>query len=134
MNIIDILNFMNEFGARLTQEQSIEAYYYFSDMIDQERLIAIYRNNLVGFITVSLGDDYEKFYHKDLWEVAEHDPKSETVYIEKMVAKNWNKELRRKFETILLAKYPQIKEAVWHRPTRTDDRKVMVRSRLCNLK
>ena len=84
-----------------------------------------------GIIIFSLCNDYEPFYKKYTWKYLKHDRKGHIAYIEKMACYGWSKELRKAFEERLVAKYPNIEQAIWHRYGKTGDRTVIYRRKVC---
>lgn len=101
---------------------------YFRSMAKDGRLVTIDEDNeFLAFVTFSICDDYRVYQLKDLWEYLPHNPTGFICFIEKLAAKKWNKNIRKKLEEAILNKFPQIEETVWFRPTKTDEERKVTR-------
>ena len=123
MNPIEILKFMGEQGARYKPSQLGLILSYLDAMIQDKRIIIIYEENQpYAFMAFSICNDMVQYLKKDLWAYLPHDPHGRTIYIEKLVSKSWNRELRLKFEEEILKLYPQLEKGIWHRYAKWGDR------------
>ena len=126
MRVIDLLVFMGEYGKRYRESEVPEIFLYFQQMNIDERIIAILKNEeLYGFACISIGDNWQQFHKKDTWNYRTHSPEGKIVYIELLICKEWNRELRLLLEQEILRKYPQIEKAVWHKWAKWGDRQVL---------
>lgn len=126
MNAIDLLLFMGELGKRYSEKDLLEAHYYLYRMIDDGRTIVIMEDGKVhAFICFSICEDFEQFYKKDTWDYIPHYPSGSIIYIELMICRKWTKELRGKFEELIIQRYPQLHTGIWHKYAKWGDRKVL---------
>ena len=126
MKILTILKFMGETGIRFKQDELSDIFYYIRSMIASCRVIELCDNETrYGYLFFSICNDIEPYYKKPTWRYVSDNKNGDKVYIEKLVAKAWNKELRKIVEKNLHQLYPNLVEAIWHRWGKTSDRKVI---------
>lgn len=131
MNVIDLMKSMGEMGTMYRAQDFNEILDYCALMLYDERVIMINDDSKpVAFVFYSLTDDPERFLKKGEYEYLPHDIKSKTIYVEKLVSFNWNRDLRALFERIVTTKYPQLENGVWHRRGKHGDRQVLTKRRL----
>ncbi len=131
MNALDILCFMGDLGIRYPKDAIDECIRYVENMVRTDRVITIRDGSgLNAIVFFSICNDWEPFYKKETWEYYDHTPTGNALYVEKIVAKRFTKEMRRELETLFLAKYPQLEFAKWHRWGKIGDRGVTVRRKL----
>ena len=134
MNAILLLKAMGEMGVRYPASHIDEIIDYTTKMYDNGRIITISDpNGLFAVAFFSITDSPEEFLKKGELVYKSHDPVGKIVYLEKLVSRGWNRELRIEFETELLKKYPNITHGVWHRWAKWGDRKVIGKRRLQNV-
>ena len=122
MNTLDILNFMQDCGARIGADEVTLIEDYFDQMIKDKRVHVLYeQSEPIAIIAFSLSNDYFPYYVKDIWEYMPHDKFSDTVYIEKLIAKKWNGRLRRLFSQKLVEQFPQLVRGIWHKARASED-------------
>jgi len=99
---------------------------YFRKMAEDGRLIKIWKDGKSHtFLTFSICDDYRPYAYKALWQVLSHNPSGRICFIEKIVSRGWSKQLRKEIQDAIISRFPSIEEAVWFRPTNTqEERKV----------
>lgn len=125
---------LGELGYRFRQSEVIPAIDYCNRMASEDRIIEISKDgNHYAILFYSMTDDIKPFLEKGTWDFREHNPQATIIYVEKLVARRWTKELRRDFEAMITAKYPQIEQAIWHRWGKTSDRQVIYRRNLSNV-
>lgn len=108
---------------------------YLERMAHDERLIIIRKNDVPHtLVTFSICNDEKDYVDKNVWEVIPHDVTGNTCYIEKIITDGWSSEIRKELQRAILTKYPQIEWAVWYRPGRDEDRKVVRRIREASLR
>ncbi len=135
MRVLDILLFMGELGARYREKDVPLIESYFSKMIADGRVIAIYSNGIPhAILAFSICNDMVKYYQKDTWDYAPHNPYGHVIYVEKLVSKKWDKDLRKQFQHNILLRYPNVDTAIWHRYGRHGDRQVMYKRRLSDVR
>lgn len=106
---------------------------YFQKMIDDGRIIVIKKDSKIhAFIAFSVTDNPEEFHKKGEWNFKTHNPSGKIVYIEKLISKGWNRDLRFQFEEMILKEYPNLERGVWHRWARWGDRKTFTVRRIKN--
>lgn len=102
------------------------SYNYFKKMAEDDRFIRIFEDGVATtFICFSICNDCEDYEKKGLWEYLPHDPMGRICFVEKMGSFNWNKSIRKQLEIEIVKKYPNIEYAIWFRPTKNNDRKVI---------
>ena len=130
MNAIGLIKILGEMGCRFKTSQFNDIIDYFALMLDDERVILISKEGkLCAVLLFSITDDPELHLKKESWEYREHDPQAKTAYIEKLISKSWNKDMRREFESELIRKHPQIERGLWHRYASWGDRQVTIKVR-----
>jgi hypothetical protein len=128
---VSTLAFMGRLGARypLTILETIMD--YTTRMLEDERVIAVHRTEIPhAIIFFSISDSPDVFLAKGSWEYVPHDSFGKIVYLEKLICRKWDKELRKNVEAILIEKYPQLEYGIWHRYAKWGDRKVIAKRRL----
>lgn len=122
MNAIEIIDFFADCGANFKEEDLSGVHDYLTKMLDDHRVLAIFDGHeVIAIVTFSICSDYKKYYSKGVWEYMEHDPYGCTLYIEKLVSKTWNLELRRLMQDLFLEKYPFLTRGIWHRSRDNED-------------
>lgn len=119
MTITDLLKFMGECGARYPESQLPAIYSYFMKMIRDERIVSIYNGEeLCGVMAYTVCRDFGQFYPDTSWNYSEQDAVGDKIYIEFLVFREWDKEIRRLLEAIITEKYPDLREVSWLRQKR----------------
>jgi len=135
MTPIDILLFMGENGIRFKRNEVLSAVDYVTRMIEADRVIIIYENRDVhSVLFFSMSDDTDFFFKKNTWEFRDHDDYGKIVYLEKLVSRGWNKEIRFKVENEILKIHPQMTHGAWHRWDWWGDRMVIAKRRIQNVR
>ena len=117
---------MGEHGIRYTEKELPSVLDYVSYMIANDRVIEIEsERGIEAVIFLSVCDDFDTFYKKPTWIYKPHDPHGKIVYVEKMVATEWNRELRSQFKDFLVNRYPNADRAIWHRWAKWGDIKAI---------
>ena len=132
MNVIMLLEKMGEeIGVRYLPSKIHEIIDYTSKMLDNGRIITLSdESGLLGVMYFSVTDDYEPFLKKGEFEFKSHDPEAKTIYVEKMISRKWNKEIRLEFEKEVMKRYPWVNQCIGHRRSKNGDRKVLNKRRL----
>ena len=135
MNAIDVIKMLGEMGLKFRSSCELDsAILYFINMIKDERIILISEDGEpYAVIAYSMTDDPDTFLKKETWDYLQHDPIGNIVYVEKIVSKSWNRELRNILEHVVSAKYPQMEYGMWHKWAKWGDRKVISKRRLINV-
>lgn len=103
---------------------------YFERMGREGRAITLIKDgDKIAIMTFSLCDNYEPYARKDLWEVMPHDPNGNICFIEKLICLDLSRDVFRELEKFLVTKYPQIEYAIWFRPGKKAERKVIYKRR-----
>ena len=135
MNAIELAKVLGEIGMKFYESQLQEMVRYFSLMLDNHRVIVINKDGSpYSVFFFSITDDPDHFLLKDTWDYRTHNQYGKIVYVEKLVSKGWDREIRVLFEGLIVDQYPQIEYGVWHRWGKTGDRKVTVKRRLSNVR
>lgn len=94
---------------------------YYKDMLNRDRGQLFYNEGkMIGIITFFIGDDDEKYLHKEAWTVIEDDPQGATVYIDQFLSPDHDflGKIYKEFDTFLQwikEKFPTVKRAKWVR-------------------
>lgn len=132
MKVTDLLTFMGECGARYHESQIPDIVSYFMKMIHDERVVIFSSDSQIeAMLVYSMTNDINIFYKKKSWDYLRQDPDGTIVYLEMMVSREWNKDLRIKFEEAIAKKFPQFEYGCWFRATDGNDRMVKVRRIAC---
>jgi hypothetical protein len=124
MNAYDIIKILGEIGVLFRTKIIDDAIDYFALMLYDERIILIKKDgNPHAIICFSMTDEPEIYLKKKTWDYLSHDVLGKTIYVEKIVSKGWDKELRDQFEREIIKRYPQIEYGVWHREGKHGDRR-----------
>lgn len=132
---MDAIELMRTLGADLNcvfrPSELDVAIGYFMNMIKDERVIVIYEDSKPhAVMTYSLTDDPDTFLKKATWDYLPQNLLAKTIYVEKLVSKGWNKELRTLFEQMIIKRHPRLEHGIWHRYGLDGDRKVTTKRRL----
>ena len=128
MDAIELMVILGEMKVRYRESDIEPGIEYFNSMIKDSRVIIIRKDYLpYAVLTFSITDEPDKYLKKGPWEYLSHDVNGKTIYIEKLISKGWDKELRRDFESTLTFLYPQIEYGIWHRWAKWGDRQVITK-------
>lgn len=131
MTTLEILNFMGRRGLRYHKNSLDSLISYIQCMRHENRIIIIESDfSPIAVCFFSICSNYVPYYVKETWDFLTHDPFGKKVYVEKIVSDAWDKTMRNEIERKLIAAYPQLEEAIWHRWDRIGDRKVIARRRI----
>lgn len=115
-------------GWEIKHEHYIAFSDYLKEMLKLNRVMIIQDGESVeAVIMFYLTNDYEILYKKSTWEIAKDDPNGTQIYIDKMVCKSWNKDLRKSVQEAIEKKFPHVEMGVYHRAPK--DRCVKIYSR-----
>jgi len=111
-------------------EAPLRSFDYFEKMGREGRTIVIDQyGKLVAYMTFSICNDYLPYAQKELWEYMAHNPNGKICFVEKMACLKWSRQVLREIEIAIVNKYPQVECAIWYRPGRINQRKVIYRRR-----
>lgn len=103
---------------------------YFKQMASDGRLIIISKDDKFNaLLTFSICEGYLPYANKDLWEYLPHNPEGRICFVEKLISLKWSREIFRQLEKEIVNRHPQIEQAVWFRPGKINERKVVYRRR-----
>ena len=109
MQVIDILKFIGEMGGRFRYDKLGLIMSYFSQMIADRRVIVIYDNSKpVAIACFSLTDEVVRYLKKDTWAYVPHNSSGRICCLEILISNGWNKEMRKKLESEIVKRYPQV--------------------------
>jgi hypothetical protein len=121
----EVINFMGLCGMRYSRSLFLKIYDYIISMIDDERVIVAYRDNkpiMIAFFSICR--DWEPYHNKNTWQYLRNESDGHIAYIEKIVAMEYNKELRNLIEEVIVERFPTTKYGVWHRHKKCTDVRV----------
>ena len=116
---IDFIRFLIDCGGRPSNREARQVAEYFHRLLLRERVVTLtVGKELQAFCTFFLlprGQRLSKFHYRKPWTVPPDLSTGPVAYMDLVVARLWNKKIRRQLEEILVARFPQIEEAVWYR-------------------
>ena len=128
MTSYDIINLMKAWGHNLKTEHIAGFLYYFRQMVHKNRVATVSdEHGVQAVIFFYLTNDYRLLYKKDIWALALDKPSGCQVYVDKLVCREWNLEIRRKFQDFIESTFPNVTEAYYHRAPK--DRCVRIKRR-----
>jgi len=128
MTYLDVLEIMYQLGFKVVRSVVYDVIDYLDNMLRDNRILVINKDGQpYALILFSITNSYEPFFLKSDFDFLPHNPNGRIIYLEKLISKGWDKDLRQQFEETILQIYPQLETAVWHR---RGDRKVVAKRRL----
>ena len=89
---------------------------YLTKMLERNRVMVIEdEDEMQAILCFFLTDDIKKFDNRPTWSTPYDTEDGEIIFIDKMVAKVWTKELRNTVYEAIETKYPWVNQAVWLR-------------------
>ncbi len=103
--------------------QEMEDYWW--RMAAHHRLIRIDegRTGMCTFFVLRDLHDVRRFHARSIWTVPQDYPDGTVIYIDKLMAKIFDRNLLRAIERAVTDRFPQWEQAVWHRPGQDWDRR-----------
>ena len=127
--VYDILCFMGEYGLRYGPKLLPLFESYVERMLNDDRVIVFSENGKVeGVIFFSVDDETNRFWQKKMWEYLPHNPLGTTAYIELLLIKKWNMEVRKNIQYFLENRFPDLLFGRWHRRSKIRDREFIVKT------
>lgn len=121
-------------GLMYKESEIDDAILYCANMLKDERIITINKDGeIYAVMFFSITDSADEFLIKKTWEYRPHHPEGRVIYVEKIVSKGWDKELRSILERVARTKHPQIEYGIWHKWAKWGDRMVITKRRLLNV-
>ena len=128
MTYLDVLEIMHKVGYHIKRSVIHDVVDYVDNMLRDSRILVINRDGEpYALVLFSISNSYEPYFLKNDFDFLPHNPNGRIIYLEKLISKGWDKELRQQFEETILQIYPQLETAVWHR---RGDRKIVAKRRL----
>ena len=122
----DILKIIESWGYSIPDEQARSGFQsYIAEMRSRGRIIEI--SDELGpcaYVFLFLGMSSSFFYKKGLWETPEDFEGGHIAYIDKLVCKRMNLDLRRSIQDAIETRFPNVVIGVYHRAPK--DRQVIV--------
>ena len=132
MNVLGIMKFMGECGAKYDLETFRLAYRYFSKMLRDGRIACIMKSKQnVAMIVFSVCNEPRPYYEKEIWDYIPQFNLGHIVYIEKLISKTWSKGVRTKFEEAITNLYPNLDTGIWHRSRKSGEQMITIERKLC---
>src|SRR3990167_10832588 len=89
---------------------------YLKEMLKRNRVMVVTEGEEIqAVIMFYLTNDYTKIYKKRTWDVVNDESDGTQIYIDKMVCKKFNKELRIRLAEAIENKFPNVVEGFYHR-------------------
>ena len=116
MRIFDIINSFVYWGKVIKSSEIPRFKLYIAEMLRRNRVMIVNGDDgmeclLCYFIT----DNIAKFSNRPMWSTPEDSQEAKTIFIDKMVARKWDKSLREAVKTAINEKFPFVEEAHWLR-------------------
>lgn len=122
----EVINFMGLCGMRYTRSMLLKIYDYVITMINDERVIVAYRDNKpIMVVFYSVCRDWEPYYNKLTWQYLSSEEDGHIAFIEKIIASEYNRDLRELIERVILERYPKVKYGIWFRHRKSTDARVV---------
>lgn len=116
MNLVHLSNLMQNWGFEVHPNHYFMFEGYLTEMLKKDRVMVVWNGPFIeAVILFYLTNDYNKLYKKSMWQVVQDDENGSQLYIDKMICRHWTKGLRENIQRAIQEKFPQIKEAYYHR-------------------
>ena len=104
---------------------------YLYEMGSHERLIVVKQDEQeIGWATFFILDTVEQahlYHQRPMFSWLIDSPDGDVILIDKLVVKEWNRELRELFKSEIMSLYPHLKTSVWFRPSKQGQDHLIVR-------
>ena len=128
MSVMQIIKFIRRMNPNIHYSMVHKMNLYFWRMMTNKRILMVWENrHPIAMICFSITNDTTKFQNKDIWKYLEHKPDGLICYVEKLIAKKWNKDIRNQLVSMGLSEFPQIKYVVFDRPAKEGNREVSIK-------
>ena len=105
-----------EWGWEIKHEHYTAFSDYLKEMLKRNRVMVVTEGEEIqAVIMFYLTNDYTKIYKKRTWDVVNDESDGTQIYIDKMVCKKFNKELRIRLAEAIENKFPNVVEGFYHR-------------------
>ena len=113
-----ILNEMVKWNFVVYKDYLADFKLYFEEMKKRNRILLVRdeTGDLIAVLFFFLTSDYQSLYKKDLFATPDDEPTAHQVYVDKISAKFYNRELRNQIGDFFEAQFPQATELHYHRP------------------
>ena len=100
-------------------------------MEKDQRLLVIYNKTgrILGYIFFSICNEYFPFAAKKTWDYMPHNQDGRICFVEKAVSAEFNRQVLREIEILITSVYPKVEEAIWFRPGKDKEKKVVYKRR-----
>ena len=116
MNLNNLHLYMRSWGKVIKFEEIQKFNRYVSKMLLRNRVIIVNGDSgMDAIIFYFLTDDVSKFNNRPMWSTPDDSDNGPIMFIDKMIAKRWNKSVRLAVEKAVEKKYPFVEEAYWLR-------------------
>lgn len=100
--------------VKSTQEKHLKKYFF--EMLNRKRVMIIQNGDSVeAILFFFLVNDVKTYANRPIWSTPEDTEDGHIIFIDKMVAHNWTRELRKIVQEQIESKFPQVTEAFWLR-------------------
>jgi hypothetical protein len=128
MNFYNIVHQFMLWGKEVKTDHIINFKNYLSEMLRRNRIIVIEdESGIACILAYFLTDDIEKFANRPMWSCPEDSDTGETFFVDKMVARKWNREIRNMVQDQVEKRFPFVSQAYWLREPK--NRSVIIRRR-----
>ena len=116
VRIGDIVDSFISWGQFIKIDQLHAFNRYLKEMLRRNRVIIIENEGRIeAVICYFLTDDVSKFDNKPFWSTPYDSEDGDIIFIDKMVARKWTRELRSAIYDAVIEKYPFVEQAQWLR-------------------
>lgn len=107
---------MEQWGYKIKAEEFESFRAYTQGMFNRRRALIIKSGkSLEAIIFYFLTNDFEMIYKKGTWDIPEDNPAGSQIYLDKMICRRWNKQIRNVVKEAIETKFPCVLEGVYHR-------------------
>lgn len=123
MTPIEILKFFGECGLMFKRSEIESAIRFLDYKIKNNRILKVYDDNkLLGVLVYSLTDIEVKHLVKSSWEIVEEAEDGKIIYIDYLMAKKFDIDLRNEIRNYFKTNHPQYEYGIWKRYKHPVDR------------
>lgn len=116
MTLPEFMNIMEKWGYAINPKQHAGFHAYAQGMFNRRRAMLVRKGKSPeAIIFYFLTNNYEQLYKKGMWDLVPDNFLGRQIYIDKMLCRRWNKEIRNTVKKAIEAKFPWVLEAVYHR-------------------
>ena len=132
MHSIEIMLFMGECGARFRSRHLHVISDYIDKMLEDDRVIIISGNTgvtAVAFYSMCTLEECAHLHDEGTWFYKPQNIAGNTFYVDKIISKCWDRNLRMAIDTFAGTRFPKIEYGAWHRDRKGEDQLIISKRR-----